>query len=118
MKGRSSTPEGHPTIIAVNPLAPYVLTALVERPRRLVYLSSGMPGWVATKMGGPRAPDDYEKGYLTQTWLAVSDDPRATVTGEYWHHRRSQPPAKQASDPRFQDELAAKLAEVTGVTMF
>ena len=41
-EGRSPTPEGHPTIIAVNVLAPYVLTALVERPRRLVYLSSGM----------------------------------------------------------------------------
>ena len=41
-KGRSPTPEGHPTIIAVNALAPYVLTALMERPRRLVYLSSGM----------------------------------------------------------------------------
>ena len=41
-KGRSPTAEGHPTIIAVNALAPYMLTALMERPRRLVYLSSGM----------------------------------------------------------------------------
>jgi NAD(P)-dependent dehydrogenase (short-subunit alcohol dehydrogenase family) len=41
-KGRSPTPEGHPTIIAVNTLAPYVLTALMKQPRRLVYLSSGM----------------------------------------------------------------------------
>jgi NAD(P)-dependent dehydrogenase (short-subunit alcohol dehydrogenase family) len=40
-KGRSPTPEGHPTITTVNALAPYVLTALMERPRRLVYLSSG-----------------------------------------------------------------------------
>jgi NAD(P)-dependent dehydrogenase (short-subunit alcohol dehydrogenase family) len=29
-------------VFAVNVLAPYVLTALIERPRRLVYLSSGM----------------------------------------------------------------------------
>lgn len=41
-KDRSPTPEGHPTILAVNTLSPYMLTALVERPRRLVYLSSGM----------------------------------------------------------------------------
>src|SRR5690242_1643484 len=34
--GRSPTPEGHPTILAVNTLAPYILTALIERPRRLV----------------------------------------------------------------------------------
>ena len=168
-KGRSPTPEGHPSIIAVNILAPYVLTALIERPRRLVYLSSGMhrggtasvhdvdwierrwnssqaysdsklyltaltfavarfwpdvlsnavdPGWVATKMGGPGAPDDFEEGYFTQTWLAVSDDPAAMVSGRYWHHRRSRTPAREVSDPRFQDQLSAKLAELTGVRLF
>src|SRR4051812_34400145 len=31
-----------PDVIAVNVVAPYLLTALVERPHRLVYLSSGM----------------------------------------------------------------------------
>lgn len=46
--GRYSTPDrqtteaGHPSIFAVNTLAPFILTALIERPRRLVYLSSGM----------------------------------------------------------------------------
>jgi NAD(P)-dependent dehydrogenase (short-subunit alcohol dehydrogenase family) len=168
-KGRSPTPEGHPTITAVNILAPYVLTALVERPRRLVYLSSGMhrsgaaslhdidwverrwnsiqaysdsklyvtalafavarcwpdvlsnavdPGWVATKMGGPGAPDDFEQGYLTQTWLAVSDDPAAIVSGRYWHHRRPKPPASDVEDSLFQDQLADKLAQLTGVSLF
>jgi NAD(P)-dependent dehydrogenase (short-subunit alcohol dehydrogenase family) len=37
---RGSTPEGHATLLAVNTLAPYLLTALIERPDRLVYLSS------------------------------------------------------------------------------
>jgi NAD(P)-dependent dehydrogenase (short-subunit alcohol dehydrogenase family) len=167
--GRSATPEGHATILAVNTLAPYILTALIERPDRLIYLSSGMhrggsgslrdidwierrwdasqaysdsklyvtalafaiarcwpavlshavdPGWVPTKMGGPGAPDDFEKGYLTQTWLAVSDDPAATVSGRYWHHRRSQAAAREVSDLRFQDQLSARLAELTGVSLF
>jgi NAD(P)-dependent dehydrogenase (short-subunit alcohol dehydrogenase family) len=167
--GRSPTEEGHSTILAVNTLAPYILTALIDRPRRLVYLSSGMhrggagslrdidwrerrwdstraysesklyvtalayavarqwpdilsnavdPGWVPTKMGGPGAPDDFEMGYLTQTWLAVSDDPAASVSGQYWHHRRTQAPARDVSDARFQDELSATLAELTGVTLF
>src|SRR5204863_8347872 len=40
--GRAPTPEGHATILAVNTLAPYMLTALIARPRRLVYLSSDM----------------------------------------------------------------------------
>ncbi len=39
---RSPTPEGHARILAVNTLAPYMLTALIDRPARLVYLSSGM----------------------------------------------------------------------------
>jgi NAD(P)-dependent dehydrogenase (short-subunit alcohol dehydrogenase family) len=40
--GRGPTPEGHAKILAVNTLAPYMLTALIERPDRLIYLSSGM----------------------------------------------------------------------------
>jgi NAD(P)-dependent dehydrogenase (short-subunit alcohol dehydrogenase family) len=165
---RSATPEGHPTILAVNTLAPYMLTALIERPRRLVYLSSSMhrggasslrdidwterrwnanqaysdsklyltalafavarhwpdvlssavdPGWVPTKMGGPGAPDDLEQGHLTQTWLAVSDDPVATVSGRYWHHRRPQTPASDPADATFQDQLLAKLSDLTDVSI-
>ena len=166
---RAATPEGHPTVLAVNVLAPYILTALIERPRRLIYLSSGMhrggvaslddiewirrrwnasqaysdsklyvttlafavarrwpdvlshavdPGWVPTKMGGPGAPDDLEAGSLTQAWLAVSDDAAATVSGRYWHHRRTRAPAPSVSDPGFQDELSAMLADVTGLSLF
>jgi NAD(P)-dependent dehydrogenase (short-subunit alcohol dehydrogenase family) len=39
---RIETEDGVPHVFAVNVLAPYVLTALIERPDRLVYLSSGM----------------------------------------------------------------------------
>ncbi len=39
---RAQTADGLPHVFAINVLAPYVLTALIERPRRLVYLSSGM----------------------------------------------------------------------------
>lgn len=39
---RISTPEHHAHLFAVNVLAPYILTARINRPRRLVYLSSGM----------------------------------------------------------------------------
>ncbi len=38
----TKTEGGLPLTFAVNVLAPYVLTALIERPDRLVYLSSGM----------------------------------------------------------------------------
>jgi NAD(P)-dependent dehydrogenase (short-subunit alcohol dehydrogenase family) len=39
---RGNTPEGHAKVLAVNTLAPFLLTALIDRPGRLVYLSSGM----------------------------------------------------------------------------
>lgn len=39
---RIETEDGLPHVFAVNVMAPYVLTALIERPQRLVYLSSGM----------------------------------------------------------------------------
>jgi NAD(P)-dependent dehydrogenase (short-subunit alcohol dehydrogenase family) len=167
-RSRGTTPEGHAKTLAVNTLAPYILTALIERPNRLIYLSSGMhrsgggalrdidwvarrwepsraysesklcvaalafavarrwpsvlsnvvdPGWVPTKMGGPGAPDDLEQGHLTQTWLAVSADPAATVTGGYWYHRKQQKPAAETRDSDFQDQLLAKLAELTGVSL-
>ncbi|HSS94983.1 MAG TPA: SDR family NAD(P)-dependent oxidoreductase, partial [Candidatus Dormibacteraeota bacterium] len=118
---RIETAEGLEHIFAINALAPYLLTALIEPPRRLVYMSSGMhlggnpeledlqwkrrrwngwqaysdsklfdvmlafaiarrwasvlsnavdPGWVATRMGGPGAPDDLQRGSETQAWLA------------------------------------------------
>lgn len=39
---RVETPDGLSQLWAVNVLAPYVLTALMQRPERLVYLSSGL----------------------------------------------------------------------------
>jgi NAD(P)-dependent dehydrogenase (short-subunit alcohol dehydrogenase family) len=165
---RSATAEGHATTLAVNTLAPYLLTALIERPDRLIYLSSGLhragagslwdidwtgrrwnagqayaesklhvtalaftlarawpevlcnavdPGWVPTKMGGAGAADDLELGYRTQTWLAVSNDAAATVSGGYWYHRQRQAPAPEAGDPAFQDQLMDRLATLTGVAL-
>jgi NAD(P)-dependent dehydrogenase (short-subunit alcohol dehydrogenase family) len=166
---RTSTPEGHAQTLAVNTLAPYLLTALIERPDRLIYLSSSLhsgagnalddidwaerswdrdgayaesklyvtalalaiarrcpdvlsnavnPGWVPTRMGGPKAPDDLTLGYLTQTWLAASNDAAAKVSGGYWYHRARQAPAAAALDPDFQDRLMAKLAALTGISLF
>lgn len=35
------TEDGLPALFAINTLAPYILTALISRPKRLIYLSSG-----------------------------------------------------------------------------
>lgn len=39
---RIETEDGLPHVFAVNTLAPYILTALIHKPKRLVYLSSGL----------------------------------------------------------------------------
>lgn len=41
-RGHERTPEGHAQTLAVNTLAPYLLTTLIRRPDRLIYLSSDM----------------------------------------------------------------------------
>jgi NAD(P)-dependent dehydrogenase (short-subunit alcohol dehydrogenase family) len=150
-------------IFTVNTLAPYILTCLIEKPRRLIYLSSGMhlggsaklesldssvsrvtysdsklhvlmlcmavarkwpevyanavdPGWVPTKMGGRGAPDDLQKGYETQTWLAVSSDRRATVSGRYFHHENEARYNREADDVQLQERLLSLCEEITGVS--
>ena len=80
-EGRSPTPEGHATILAVNTLAPYMLTALIERPRRLVYLSSSMHrggtsslrdiSWSERRWNSSQAYSD-SKLYLTALAFAVA----------------------------------------------
>jgi hypothetical protein len=61
-------------------------------------------------MGGASAPDNLEKRHLTQTWLAVSDDPDAKVSGVYWHHRQRRKAAQEVTEPAFQDQLVETLA--------
>jgi NAD(P)-dependent dehydrogenase (short-subunit alcohol dehydrogenase family) len=41
-EGYRLTSDGLPHVFAINTLSAYLLTALIERPKRLVYLSSGM----------------------------------------------------------------------------
>jgi NAD(P)-dependent dehydrogenase (short-subunit alcohol dehydrogenase family) len=59
---RSTTAEGHAKTLAVNTLAPYMLTGLIGRPDRLIYLSSGLhpqvrgPSGISTGPAGPGTP--------------------------------------------------------------
>jgi NAD(P)-dependent dehydrogenase (short-subunit alcohol dehydrogenase family) len=41
-EGHRLTADGLPHVFAINTLSAYILSALIERPKRLVYLSSGM----------------------------------------------------------------------------
>jgi len=65
---RVETDDGLAQVFAVNVLAPYLLTALIERPDRLVYLGSGMhrggdaslddPQWRRRRWNGAQAYSD------------------------------------------------------------
>jgi NAD(P)-dependent dehydrogenase (short-subunit alcohol dehydrogenase family) len=39
---RIATEDGLPDVFAINTLAPYILTALIHMPKRLIYLSSAL----------------------------------------------------------------------------
>ena len=165
---RVATEDGLPHVFAVNTLAPYILTALIQRPKRLVYLSSMLhhhgdaslkdlawethpwqgqqaysdtklhdvllafavarlwpdvlsnavePGWVATKMGGSAATDDLDQGHRTQVWLAVSDDPAAKVTGQYFYHMRLRTPEPSTRNVELQDKLLEACRKFSGVEL-
>ncbi|WP_239091538.1 hypothetical protein [Streptomyces sp. SID14478] len=75
------------------------------------------PGWVPTRMDGAAAPDDLTLGRTTQVWLAVGDEPEATVSGGYWYHRSRREPVAAACDPGFQDDLLDELHHLTGVPL-
>ncbi len=165
---RVETEDGLSHVFAVNTLAPYILTALIRRPRRLVYVSSELhrrgdaslndltwehrpwrgnqaysdtklhdvllafavarrwpgtlsnalePGWVATKMSGPRATGDLDAGHRTQVWLAVSDDAGAMVSGEYFYHMRLRKPNGITQLAERQEKLLAECLRLSGVEL-
>jgi NAD(P)-dependent dehydrogenase (short-subunit alcohol dehydrogenase family) len=66
-----------PHVLPVNVVAPYMLTALIQRPQRLVYLSSGMHrGGRASLAGmdwsGTRVTGSYSDSKLFVTTLAAA----------------------------------------------
>jgi NAD(P)-dependent dehydrogenase (short-subunit alcohol dehydrogenase family) len=160
------TSDGLPLIFAVNSLAPYILTCLIKRPKRLIYTSSGMhrsgdasltdltwssrtwsessaysdskmhnavlafavarkwsgvlsnavePGWVATKMGGPGAPESVEDGARTQVWLAVSADREALVSGSYFYHQKPKGFHPAIADTAVQEKYLSECCRLSGV---
>jgi hypothetical protein len=68
-------------------------------------------------MGGASAPDDFSEGVDTQAWLAVSDDPSAMVSGEYFFHRQSQAANIHTRDTKLQDELLNECARLSKVIL-
>jgi NAD(P)-dependent dehydrogenase (short-subunit alcohol dehydrogenase family) len=75
------------------------------------------PGWIRTRLGGPNATDDVERGADTQVWLATSDDPDALVSGRFLKRRQVLEPNPQALDVELQERLLDRLADLTGIAL-
>ena len=75
------------------------------------------PGWIRTRLGGPNATDDVERGANTQVWLATSDDPDALVSGRFLKRRQVLEPNPQALDVELQERLLDRLADLTGIAL-
>jgi NAD(P)-dependent dehydrogenase (short-subunit alcohol dehydrogenase family) len=75
------------------------------------------PGWVPTKMGGSDATDDLDQAHRTQVWLAVSDEPAATVSGGYFYRMNRKNPLPATFDVSLQDLLLDFCSRVTGVDL-
>lgn len=65
--GFRKTPDGWPALFAVNVLAPYTLTALMNRPKRLVYVSSSMANSGDTSLKDLGFKARGEKGWSDST---------------------------------------------------
>jgi NAD(P)-dependent dehydrogenase (short-subunit alcohol dehydrogenase family) len=65
---------GGPQVLTVNVVAPYLLTALIRRPQRLVYLSSGMHQGGRAEVAGLdwSASGSYSDSKLLVTTLAIA----------------------------------------------
>ena len=68
-------------------------------------------------MGGSSATDDVDQAHRTQVWLAVSDDPPASVSGEYFYHMEERHPLPATRDTSIQDRLLDFSSRVTGVEL-
>jgi NAD(P)-dependent dehydrogenase (short-subunit alcohol dehydrogenase family) len=92
-----------------------ILTMAVARLWQDVYANAVDPGWVPTKMGGAGAPDSLEKGFETQVWLAVSNDPEARVSGAYFHHKRKAHYLPAAEHAAVQEKFFDYCGTITGI---
>ena len=94
-----------------------VLAFAVARRWPWVLSNALEPCWVPTKMGGPGAHDDLGQAYLTQAWLATSDDPAATVSGAYFYHKARKTPHPAARETDVQEGLLSACGELTGTML-
>jgi NAD(P)-dependent dehydrogenase (short-subunit alcohol dehydrogenase family) len=112
---KRTTADGLPHVFAINTLAPYVLTALIRKPNRLVYLSSGLHysgdaslrdlAWRERRWNGSSA---YADSKLHDVFLAYA-------VARKWPHQKQRAPHAAVHDVEIQERLIAECARISGV---
>ena len=67
-------------------------------------------------MGGSGAPDNLQKGYETQVWLANSKDDKALVSGNYFFHQKVIQHNIEADDIKKQEKFLSLCNDITGIS--
>jgi NAD(P)-dependent dehydrogenase (short-subunit alcohol dehydrogenase family) len=93
-----------------------LLAFAVSRRWPLVYSNAVNPGWVPTRMGGRGAPDDLQKGYETQAWLASSEDAGAKTSGHYFFHKKPSRFLPEAAQIAVQERFLTLCEQLTGTS--
>ncbi|KAL5000005.1 hypothetical protein BDV10DRAFT_193280 [Aspergillus recurvatus] len=162
---------GVPAQVFVNVIAPYILTCLMNKPKRLIYISSILhkmadpknlddmfwtrrgeeqwddfkayydtklqvslvanavakkwrgrtsvvtvhPGWVATKLGGEKAPDRLEDGVETYVKLAEGDYDQELIAPYFEPKGKLGEQSAAAADEELQEKVVKMLEEKTGL---
>ncbi|RHZ50673.1 SDR family NAD(P)-dependent oxidoreductase [Aspergillus thermomutatus] len=168
---RKTPDTGIPAMVFVNVVAPYILSCLLRRPKRLVFISSQLhrqadmsvedifwlergeasfqdfaaycdsklhvlllanavarrfkdasvvsvhPGWVATKLGGPGAPDKLEDGVETYVMLAEGDYDQSLTAKYFDPKRKLGSPLPVSEDINLQEKVVKACEDVTGLKL-
>ncbi|KAI0202989.1 putative short chain dehydrogenase/ reductase [Astrocystis sublimbata] len=168
---RTTPDSGVPAMVFINVLAPYILTCLLQRPKRLIFAASILhhqatntkvkdpfwfergeenfvdfeaycdakfhvmllanavarrftgtsvtsvhPGWVATKLTLPDAPDKLEDGVDTYVMLTEGDYDEG-LTGVYFEAKKRGEPLAATTDENLQEAVVKACEDVTGLKL-
>ncbi len=134
---RAQMEDGFERIFHTNVIAPYMVTALMELPRRMIFLTSGLEAngawspedlrWTNRSWKGMRAYSDSKLHDLMlalevvardpQVWLATSDDVDAKASRRYLKRRQVLAANPVTLDAIARTQLVDELARLSGVKL-
>ncbi|MDJ1505746.1 SDR family NAD(P)-dependent oxidoreductase [Xanthocytophaga agilis] len=132
-----------PHVFAINSLSPYLLTSLIEKPKRLIYMSSGLHRdgdsslddllWEHKTWNGFQAYADSKShnvllafavanqwtqvasNALEQVWLASSLNVQVLQSGGYYYHKQPRQVHPESKNHEIQQLFIDRCSEISGI---